>query len=172
MSVERVIESDIFHPESLLHKGTRAGSTVPLFNKDSGENISLLNHPPPPPHTHLCSCLAVTYFENVLLSCLVSENGGWSAWGAWSQCSKDCGLDGARIRHRMCSDPIPANRGSYCVGYSFDQEPCPLQTGCNGVAVHGGWSPWADWSPCSDPCSNGQKTRTRLFHVLSIFLTL
>uniref|UniRef100_A0A914VC25 Peptidase M12B domain-containing protein n=1 Tax=Plectus sambesii TaxID=2011161 RepID=A0A914VC25_9BILA len=90
-----------------------------------------------------------------------SENGEWSGWGAWSHCSKDCGAGGARIRHRMCSEPIPANRGSYCIGYSFEQEPCPLQTTCNGVPVNGGWSEWSVWSACSDLCSNGQKTRTR-----------
>jgi hypothetical protein len=51
------LRGDIFPPESLLHKGTRAQSTVPLCNNDSGGNISPLN---PPPNARACPCLSLT----------------------------------------------------------------------------------------------------------------
>ena len=27
--------------------------------------------------------------------------------------------------------------------------------------VHGGWSPWKDWGPCTKTCESGQQTRER-----------
>uniref|UniRef100_A0A183C8P4 Peptidase M12B domain-containing protein n=1 Tax=Globodera pallida TaxID=36090 RepID=A0A183C8P4_GLOPA len=51
----------------------------------------------------------------------VAIAGSWSAWSEWSACSQDCGTRGHRIRNRMCANPLPSNRGSYCVGFSFDQ---------------------------------------------------
>uniref|UniRef100_A0A7E4ZV76 Hemicentin-1 n=1 Tax=Panagrellus redivivus TaxID=6233 RepID=A0A7E4ZV76_PANRE len=92
----------------------------------------------------------------------VAEAGGWSDWSSWSACSKECGSTGHQIRNRMCSNPLPSNRGSYCVGYSFDQRPCdtPMAT-CSGPPRDGGWSDWAAWSECSNPCENGQMSRTR-----------
>ncbi|KAK0403268.1 hypothetical protein QR680_016824 [Steinernema hermaphroditum] len=94
-------------------------------------------------------------------ACL-SQSGGWSEWSGWSKCSKDCGVSGHQIRNRMCSNPLPSNRGSYCIGYSFDQKPCaPQRSTCSGPPVDGAWSQWTDWSTCSDPCSNGHRSRTR-----------
>ncbi|KAK6032676.1 thrombospondin type 1 domain protein, partial [Ostertagia ostertagi] len=51
-------------------------------------------------------------------------------------------------------------RGSYCVGYSFDQRPCTSSTPC-GVRVDGGWSDWSEWSDCGDSCVNAHRSRTR-----------
>lgn len=87
--------------------------------------------------------------------------GGWSTWSDWSSCSKDCqGNGGHQIRNRMCSEPLPANRGAYCTGYSFDQRSCSSSSPCTSP-VDGGWSEWTAWSECSDPCNNGHKSRTR-----------
>lgn len=61
----------------------------------------------------------------------------------------------------MCSNPLPSNRGGYCVGYSFDQKLCYPQKTCSGQQVDGGWSDWTEWSTCTDPCQNGQRSRTR-----------
>ncbi|KAJ1363899.1 hypothetical protein KIN20_023860 [Parelaphostrongylus tenuis] len=86
--------------------------------------------------------------------------GGWSDWSEWSQCSKDCQGIGHQIRNRMCSEPLPVNRGMYCVGYSFDQRPCTSSTPC-GERVDGDWSDWSDWSKCDNSCTNVQRSRTR-----------
>lgn len=86
--------------------------------------------------------------------------GGWSDWSEWSQCSKDCQGTGHQIRNRMCSEPLPSNRGSYCVGYSFDQRPCTSSAPC-GDRVDGGWSDWSEWSECGDSCVNAHRSRTR-----------
>uniref|UniRef100_A0A914CKR9 Peptidase M12B domain-containing protein n=1 Tax=Acrobeloides nanus TaxID=290746 RepID=A0A914CKR9_9BILA len=91
----------------------------------------------------------------------VSISGGWSSWSEWSLCSKDCGSSGHQIRNRMCSNPLPSNRGSYCIGYSYDQQPCKPSGECSGRPINGGWSEWTSWSECSEPCANGQKSRTR-----------
>ncbi|CAJ0583415.1 unnamed protein product, partial [Mesorhabditis spiculigera] len=87
-------------------------------------------------------------------------NGGWSDWSSWSECSRDCDGTGHQIRNRMCSKPLPVNRGSYCTGYSFDQKSCTAERKC-GEKVDGGWSEWTVWSECSDNCNNGHKSRTR-----------
>ncbi|XP_028614761.1 A disintegrin and metalloproteinase with thrombospondin motifs 7 isoform X2 [Grammomys surdaster] len=42
-------------------------------------------------------------------------DGGWSGWSAWSVCSRSCGV-GVRSAERQCTQPVPKNRGKYCVG--------------------------------------------------------
>nr|CDJ92000.1 Thrombospondin domain containing protein [Haemonchus contortus] len=100
----------------------------------------------------------------------------WSEWSSWSSCScftlmesrrRFCQVSdpavqgtGHQIRNRMCSEPLPSNRGSYCVGYSFDQRPCTSSTPC-GTRVDGGWSEWTEWSDCGDSCVNAHRSRTR-----------
>uniref|UniRef100_A0A914ZHP6 Peptidase M12B domain-containing protein n=1 Tax=Panagrolaimus superbus TaxID=310955 RepID=A0A914ZHP6_9BILA len=92
-----------------------------------------------------------------------AEPGNWSEWGSWSLCSKDCGSSGHQLRNRMCSNPLPSNRGSYCLGYSFDQKSCqPASPICFATPVDGGWTEWTPFSQCSNPC-DGQRSRTRSF---------
>ncbi|KJH42087.1 thrombospondin type 1 domain protein [Dictyocaulus viviparus] len=86
--------------------------------------------------------------------------GGWSEWSDWSKCSKDCQGTGHQIRNRMCAEPLPTNRGMYCVGYSFDQRPCTISTPC-GDPVDGGWTEWSEWSTCDKSCTDTQRSRTR-----------
>lgn len=50
-------------------------------------------------------------------------NGGWSFWGAWSSCSRDCEL-GFRIRKRTCTNPEPKNGGLPCVGSAMEYQDC------------------------------------------------
>ncbi|XP_061830889.2 A disintegrin and metalloproteinase with thrombospondin motifs 7 [Nerophis lumbriciformis] len=44
-----------------------------------------------------------------------SVNGGWGSWTEWTACSRSCGA-GIVSAQRDCDDPIPKNRGKYCLG--------------------------------------------------------
>ncbi|EMP24376.1 Semaphorin-5B, partial [Chelonia mydas] len=70
-------------------------------------------------------------------------NGGWSFWGAWSSCSRDCEL-GFRIRKRTCTNPEPKNGGLPCVGSAMEYQDC------NPHPCPGGWSDWSEWSLCNE----------------------
>ncbi|KAH0621301.1 hypothetical protein JD844_022440 [Phrynosoma platyrhinos] len=83
-------------------------------------------------------------------------NGGWSFWGGWSSCSRDCEL-GFRTRKRTCTNPEPKNGGLPCIGSAMEYQdcnphPCP---------VKGSWSCWTPWSQCSATCGGGHYQRTR-----------
>jgi len=59
------------------------------------------------------------------------QDGGWSAWGPWSNCSVFCGL-GRKYRTRTCTNPPPSGGGKDCVGPSRQMRfcykpPCPRQ---------------------------------------------
>ncbi|XP_075038771.1 hemicentin-1 [Mixophyes fleayi] len=84
-------------------------------------------------------------------------DGSWSEWSLWEECSKTCG-NGKRMRIRSCNDPPAQGGGKSCVGKTVDitvcnPKPCP---------VHGAWSLWQAWGPCSKTCGKGTQTRTRL----------
>ncbi|XP_052705771.1 A disintegrin and metalloproteinase with thrombospondin motifs adt-1-like isoform X2 [Crassostrea angulata] len=59
-------------------------------------------------------------------------DGGWSDWVAWSICSVSCG-GGTHTRARMCSNPVPSNGGSYCVGDVYQTQTCATAA-CGGLA--------------------------------------
>ena len=40
-------------------------------------------------------------------------NGNWGDWGAWSDCSANCG-GGVQSRTRSCNDPVPQYGGAIC----------------------------------------------------------
>ncbi|KAI0219768.1 hypothetical protein LSAT2_028699 [Lamellibrachia satsuma] len=50
-------------------------------------------------------------------------NGGWSAWGTWSDCSATCET-GLKFRSRSCTNPTPNCAGLICQGNYTDQAPC------------------------------------------------
>ena len=85
-------------------------------------------------------------------------DGGYSNWGDFSVCTKSCG-NGTKHRRRNCTDPSPAHGGRDCarLGPSLDEvvcnaHPCP---------VHGNYTAWSKFTPCSATCDNGTQTRTR-----------
>ncbi|OXB65582.1 hypothetical protein ASZ78_015042, partial [Callipepla squamata] len=82
-------------------------------------------------------------------------NGGWSFWGAWSSCSRDCEL-GFRIRKRTCTNPEPKNGGLPCVGSATEYQDCNPHP-CPG---NHDYLP-ARNSECSATCGGGHYQRTR-----------
>uniref|UniRef100_A0A3B1JGL4 ADAM metallopeptidase with thrombospondin type 1 motif 8 n=1 Tax=Astyanax mexicanus TaxID=7994 RepID=A0A3B1JGL4_ASTMX len=60
----------------------------------------------------------------------VPVDGGWGSWGPWGPCSRSCG-GGVEFSRRECTDPVPQNGGSYCVGQRVKYQSCNIQT-CPG----------------------------------------
>ncbi|MED6237050.1 hypothetical protein ATANTOWER_018158, partial [Ataeniobius toweri] len=44
-----------------------------------------------------------------------SVDGGWASWSEWSACSRTCGA-GVQRAERDCENPVPKQRGKYCLG--------------------------------------------------------
>ena len=71
-----------------------------------------------------------------------SLDGGFTAFGAWSYvsgstCSATCGNDGVQlqVQSRTCTNPVPQNNGSPCVGpvESLRNSTCQVQPpACGG----------------------------------------
>ncbi|XP_074624581.1 SCO-spondin-like isoform X5 [Acropora palmata] len=82
-------------------------------------------------------------------------NGRWTTWRSWGSCSKTCGR-GLQSRTRSCFPP-PLHGGKDCVGRNREERTCNLRP----CPVHGNWSAWRPWGPCSQSCSGGTQTRYR-----------
>jgi len=54
---------------------------------------------------------------------LISVDGGWDDWSAWSKCSATC-AGGSRERYRTCTNPAPQHNGAVCKGQDMLSEPC------------------------------------------------
>ncbi|KAL0984957.1 hypothetical protein UPYG_G00151050 [Umbra pygmaea] len=76
------------------------------------------------------------YLENCLPSAkeksVAENNGGWSVWAEWAECSSDCG-GGVQTRSRTCQSP-PEDL-YLCEGVLEEGRPCNLQP-CNGKGHH------------------------------------
>ena len=83
-------------------------------------------------------------------------DGGWSPWYPWSGCSKTCGL-GYSTRYRQCSNPYPSNGGAQCTGSRFEVIHCFMESCSNNSQ----FTPWSQWSQCSQQCGTGFKSRQR-----------
>uniref|UniRef100_A0A3P9CEB0 Uncharacterized protein n=1 Tax=Maylandia zebra TaxID=106582 RepID=A0A3P9CEB0_9CICH len=81
-------------------------------------------------------------------------DGGWSQWGAWTECSLSCG-GGVKFRRRLCDNPSPQSGGRGCLGDAEQQRDC-------NTHLLGPWLPWSQWSECSVSCGGGQQYRSRL----------
>ncbi|MEE6517828.1 hypothetical protein FKM82_028335, partial [Ascaphus truei] len=75
------------------------------------------------------------------------ENGDWSVWSQWSQCSVTCGK-GTWERRRVCDNPAPIC-GGVCLGDEKELSVCDTQQVC---PTHGEWGSWKPWNECSSSC--------------------
>ncbi|XP_022109876.1 SCO-spondin-like [Acanthaster planci] len=86
------------------------------------------------------------------------EDGGWSEWGEWSACSKECET-GQETRNRTCDNPPPTPpNGEECRGSGSESRICNTHI----CPVHGGWSLWSTWTQCPVTCGGDIETRYRL----------
>lgn len=53
-------------------------------------------------------------------------DGGWARWAPYGPCSRTCG-GGVQLARRECTDPTPANGGSYCEGIRVKYRSCNLE---------------------------------------------
>lgn len=63
------------------------------------------------------------YVRNIAI--LLTVNGGYSAWGAYGECSVTCG-GGTQTRDRTCTNPPPSGGGKDCseLGPSSETRAC------------------------------------------------
>ncbi|XP_063684499.1 netrin receptor UNC5D-like [Bolinopsis microptera] len=85
------------------------------------------------------------------------QTGGWSSYGEWSECSKECGPGTQTLNNITCANLAPAHGGADCQGESIETKSCKTKD----CPVNGGWSGYGDWSLCSTECGPGTQTRTR-----------
>ena len=68
---------------------------------------------------------------------LLLDDGGYSTWVAWSQCSKSCG-NGRHSRSRTCTNPPPSPGGKDCSGLGPDEQEGDCNNGgCPGTFTLG-----------------------------------
>ena len=79
----------------------------------------------------------------------------WDSFGAWSSCSKSCG-EGEKRRERPRPSPA-VNGGKECEGSTTEIESCNL----GNCPINCMWGEFGEWSSCSKPCGEGEKSRTR-----------
>lgn len=104
------------------------------------------------------------WFQNATECPVISApvDGSWSSWSPWTKCAQNNGQSSAdeqnsntdycQCRTRTCDNPAPKNGGTGCTGLTIE---------VNNCTVHGGWTEWSAYSPCSQTCGIAVKTRKR-----------
>ncbi|XP_056307202.1 SCO-spondin-like [Danio aesculapii] len=105
-------------------------------------------------HCHNCTCEAGVLQCDSVPGCHV--DGGWSQWGAWSDCSAQCG-GGVKLRDRQCDNPAPQSSGRQCAGSERQQKHCNT----HNCTDSGPWLQWSRWSACTVSCGGGSQSRSR-----------
>lgn len=86
-------------------------------------------------------------------------HGGYSAWTEFSPCDKTCN-NGRKFRTRKCNQPVPQFGGQNCSLLGPDSE--VVECFLRHCPIHGGYSNWSEYEPCSKSCNTGIKNRTRI----------
>ena len=84
-------------------------------------------------------------------------DGGWTFWSEWTYCDAKCGK-GISERVRKCANPEPMHGGKPCIGPHIEIIDCDSGNPCE---IDGHWTPWSQWSACSDDCDSGTQVRYR-----------
>ena len=90
------------------------------------------------------------------IECPVIINGSWGSWIAITECTATCG-GGEQNFQRACDNPTPNQHGADCEGANLQSRTCNTEE----CPVHGMWSQWESFGPCSATCEGGIQTRTR-----------
>lgn len=84
--------------------------------------------------------------SNKIKSVPTNDDGYWSEWSPWSECSHD-----QQERHRTCDSPPPKEGGRPCYGDATETRKCRWTSR---------WGPWSKWSYCEE----GSRFRSRECH--------
>ena len=71
-------------------------------------------------YLHLAENKSKKQSENIVTNFFI-DDGGYSAWGGWSQCSVTCGV-GRQSRSRTCTNPAPSPGGKDCSQLGLEKE--------------------------------------------------
>lgn len=97
--------------------------------------------------------------DNQRLRCVrvqkwIPKNCQVSAWGAWSSCSKTCGIGTQKQTRTVTQNP--ESGGQACPGLEQSQscqtQPCPIDCVVSG---------FGEWGACSAECDGGKQTRSK-----------
>ena len=97
-----------------------------------------------------------------------SVDGGWTSWSSWFTCEQVTG-EKCQCRTRTCTQPTPRFNGRSCQGSNVEITRCEGRRNRNQLMlkltnlciVHGGWSPWNEWSLCPNTCGKTFRLRIR-----------
>ncbi|XP_061163025.1 A disintegrin and metalloproteinase with thrombospondin motifs adt-1-like [Saccostrea echinata] len=89
------------------------------------------NNPPPQYGGKACYGNFFDYLNCNINHCPVE--GGFSPWGAWSECSVTCG-GGTSLRKRFCLNPAPQYEGKLCSGSSNETRVCNIES-CSSTNI-------------------------------------
>lgn len=101
---------------------------------------------------YTCSAMNIIGQDFTNYKLTVKINGEWSQWTSWTVCSATCSK-GAQTRTRTCTEPAPQNGGQNCENptSTIETKDCLIME----CPIHGYWSDWSNWYPCSVTCGSG-----------------
>ena len=133
-----------------VHGGFTSWSKGPCSKTCGQGTLILLRHcKAPTPAYGGRDCSGPTQKEG---ACFIKEcpiHGGFTSWSN-GPCSKTCGLS-KMIRIRNCTLPRPQYGGRNCSGPTQKEEACFIKE----CPIHGGFSSWSNYGPCSQTCGEG-----------------
>ncbi|XP_060586721.1 coadhesin-like [Ruditapes philippinarum] len=106
----------------------------------------------------LISVVYITLITLVIVLFVPKEpvDGRWAQWTSWTTCDVTCG-NGKHLRLRTCTNPVPMNKGSNCIGESLQSSECSK----DNCPVNGQLAHWSSWTSCDVTCGKGSRQRSR-----------